>query len=99
MTRRKTKFTPGRGYTQADWNEVSDNPAWTADEIARARRLDDVLPALAAGIKRARGRPRADDPKEPVTLRISGKILERYKRKGGNWRARMVEAIEKGAGG
>jgi hypothetical protein len=56
MKRQKTlkKFTPGRGYTKADWDEVSDNPELTDEQIAQAKPFKDVFPELYASIKRGR---------------------------------------------
>jgi hypothetical protein len=45
-------YVPNPHYTQEDWNEVSDNPKWTEEEIASARPFAEVFPELAAAIKR-----------------------------------------------
>ncbi|WEX77972.1 hypothetical protein PYH37_002816 [Sinorhizobium numidicum] len=49
------EFVPGRGYTKADWDEVSDSPEATPEQLAQARPFAEVFPDLAASIKRARG--------------------------------------------
>ena len=55
----------------------------------------EAFPALARSIKRLRGRPRAEDPKEAITLRLSSKTIERYKAIGGHkWRSLMVKKLE-----
>ena len=61
MTSRKTltHFTPGRGYTQHDWDEVSDSPEATDEELAQARPFAEVFPDLAASIRRGRGPQKA----------------------------------------
>lgn len=67
-------------------------------EMASARPLADVLPALAETLKRSRGRPRSDAPKEAVTLRLSPATIERFKlAAGSDWRAKMAEELETAA--
>ena len=61
MTARKTlaHFTPGRGYTQQDWDEVSDSPEWTEEDFKNARPFAEVFPDLAESIRRGRGPQKA----------------------------------------
>ncbi|HEY9211276.1 MAG TPA: BrnA antitoxin family protein [Ancylobacter sp.] len=98
MTSKKPmkEFEPGHGYTRQDWNEVSDNPEMTEEDIRNAKPFADAFPALAESIKRSRGRPKVESPKEAVTLRLSPETVARFKAAGAkDWRARMSEVIEK----
>ncbi|MGQ3671643.1 BrnA antitoxin family protein [Xanthobacter sp. TB0136] len=99
MTGKKMKsFEPGQGFTRQDWDEVSDNPELTDAEMAQARPFAEALPELAESIRRARGRPKVESPKEAVTLRLAPEIIARFKAIGGkDWRAKMTEALEKAA--
>ena len=72
-----------------------DNPEWTAEDFAKAKPFAEVFPELAESIKRARGRPRVQEPKEAVTLRLSPSIVARFKALGGDWRARMAKVLER----
>ena len=83
------------GYTKADLKAVFDNPEWTKEDFARARPFKDVFPDLHAGIKRSRGRPKVENPKEAVTLRLSPDTVEKFKATGDNWRAKMAKALER----
>ncbi len=94
-TKRKAKFKPGQGYTKEDWDAVSDNPEWTADAIRKARPFAEALPDLMETIKRSRGRPKVESPKEAVTLRLPPSTLDKFKASGKDWRAKMVKALEK----
>jgi hypothetical protein len=47
---------PNPDYTQQDWNEVSNNPEWTAEDFAQARPFAEVFPEIAAAIKPGRGK-------------------------------------------
>ncbi len=72
-----------------------DNPELTDAQIARARPFRDVFPDLHASIKRSRGRPKVENPKEAVTLRLSPDTIEKFKATGDDWRARMAKALER----
>ncbi|MGB3041606.1 MAG: BrnA antitoxin family protein [Xanthobacteraceae bacterium] len=72
-----------------------DNLELTDAQIARARPFKDVFPDLHASIKRSRGRPKIENPKEAVTLRLSPDTIEKFKATGDDWRARMAKALER----
>lgn len=83
------------GYTKADIEAVSNNPEWTKEDFAKARPFKDVFPDLHASIKRSRGRPKVENPKEAVTLRLSPDTVEKFKAVGDDWRAKMAKALER----
>jgi uncharacterized protein (DUF4415 family) len=68
-----------------------------SDEVLRhPMTFAEAHPGLAETIKRARGRPRgAQEPKEAVTIRLPRAVLDRYRAKGDDWRARIAKAVEK----
>lgn len=72
-----------------------DNPELTDAQIARARPFKDLFPDLHASIKRSRGRPKVENPKEAITLRLSPETVEKFKATGDDWRARMARALER----
>jgi len=74
-----------------------ENPEWTEEDFRRARPFSDVLPELAAALKRARGRPKLPKPKLPVSLRIDQDVLNAYKATGKGWQQRMNEALARSA--
>lgn len=63
-------------------------------DLANAKPFKEVFPDLYENIQKSRGRPKSDDPKEAVTLRLPRSVLERWKRDP-DWRAKMVETLEK----
>jgi uncharacterized protein (DUF4415 family) len=91
------EFEPGHGFSREDWDDVSDSPEFTKQEIAAAKPFAEAFPALAESIRRGRGRPRLDSPKEAVTLRLSPETIARFKAGGDDWRARMSEALDEAA--
>ena len=95
MTKEKayTEFTPGRGYTQEDWDEVSDNPELTAEELATARPFAEVFPDLYASILRGRGQQKAET-KVRVTLRLARSTVDAFKATGPGWQTRIDAALK-----
>ena len=91
-------FREGRGYTQADWDEVEDNPELTEEELKKMRPFREAFPELAASIDRKLGRPKAENPKKAISLRLDAEVIERFKATGDGWQSRMNEALRKAVG-
>ena len=92
---KKTKKRVSLGYTKADLKAVSDNPEWTREKFARAKPFSEVFPGIHAQIKRSRGRPRMESPKEAITLRLPTTTIEKFKSAGDDWRMKMAEALQR----
>jgi uncharacterized protein (DUF4415 family) len=45
-----------------------------------------------------RGRPRSDNPKVPITIRLDRDLVDWFKRGGDGWQTRMNEELRKAAG-
>ena len=54
-----------------------DAPEATEAQLKTGRPFAEALPELAEAIKRSRGRPRVDAPKEAVTLRVAPRFSKR----------------------
>lgn len=96
------KHAPGYvqndAYSQADWDEVSDNPDLTDDQLAQLRPAQDVLPpGIYAALTRRAGRPKAESPKVSVTIRLDPDVVETYKATGPGWQTRMNLTLARGA--
>ncbi len=87
-------YVPNPRYTREDWDEVSDNPEWTAEDFAKARPFAEVFPDLAKKLRRVRG-PQKAPTKALVSLRIDQDILERFKADGPGWQSRINDALRK----
>lgn len=100
MAKRKlqTKYEPGRGYSQEDWDAVSDNPEWTERDLKNAKPFAEMFPDLAESIGRARGRPALENPKKQVTLRLDSEVVERFRSGGPGWQSRINQILRKAAG-
>jgi uncharacterized protein (DUF4415 family) len=97
MPKRLKKFTPGRGYTKADWDAVSDDPELTDEELAKLRPAREVLPAefFEALEKRRQGQrgPQKAPTKVAVSIRLSRDVVDAFKAKGPGWQSRIDETL------
>ncbi|MFB9952046.1 BrnA antitoxin family protein [Rhizobium puerariae] len=78
-----------------------DNPELTDEQIANMKPFREVFPDLAASIDREiarRGRPKAEQTKQPVTIRLDPDIVDHYKATGRGWQSRMNDDLRKAAG-
>lgn len=87
---------PDPGYSQEDWDEVSDNPELTDAELAEMRPAREVPEVYNLLPKRGRGRPKLADAKVNLTLRIDPALLDAYKATGSGWQVLMHEALAAG---
>jgi uncharacterized protein (DUF4415 family) len=96
--RRKTRLLSDaeEARIQAGIAADADNPEWTAQDFARAKPFAEALPALAKA-RRGRG-PQKQPTKVAVSLRLTRKVVERFKAGGPGWQTRMDKALKKAAG-
>jgi uncharacterized protein (DUF4415 family) len=86
-------FTPGRGYTKADWDAV-DSPELTDEQLAQARPFAEVFPDLAESIRRSRGRPKAEKRLQHVSIRLDPEVVAKFKATGKGWQSRINEVLK-----
>jgi uncharacterized protein (DUF4415 family) len=67
-----------------------DNPAWTAQEAAMAKRFADLPKALQSKL---RGRPKAAVVKARLTVRVEPEALERWRASGPGWQTRLAALV------
>jgi uncharacterized protein (DUF4415 family) len=67
----------------------------SGEELATFRPFVEVFPEMAERIARSRGRPKLENAKQAVTLRLDPETLERFKSTGKDWRAKMSEVLDK----
>lgn len=91
------EFQEGRGYSKEDWDEVSDNPEWTEEDFRNARPFAEVFPEWAEEIRRSRGRPKVEQPKRQVSLRLDPDVIDAFKATGKGWQARINDVLRKAA--
>lgn len=92
-------MTANEKKSSALWSDPDDAPAWSDEVFARAelREGEHILRA-ATGTLMRRGRPKLANPKQQVTLRLDGEILERFRADGPGWQRRINDALRRAAG-
>jgi len=96
----RPKHAEAHGYTKEDWDAV-DSPPLTDEELSSMKPFKEVFPEMAEKMEKAiaaRGRPRLDTPKTPVTIRLDQDVVQRFKASGKGWQGRMNEALRKAVG-
>jgi uncharacterized protein (DUF4415 family) len=91
---KKPKEPTSQGYTQEDWDEVSDNPPLNAEDFARARPFEEIFPELAESFRRFRGAQKSPT-KVPVSIRLSRDVVDHFKAGGPGWQTRIDAALMK----
>ena len=100
------KFSSKRPLTDAEEAEIQrmiasdpDNPEVTAEQMGEFRPFAEVFPELSAAIDRTLGgRPKSDNPKQAISIRLDAEVIERFKASGDGWQSRMNEALRKAVG-
>jgi uncharacterized protein (DUF4415 family) len=77
-----------------------ENPVWTKETFARARKAREVLPEIfgkqvSAKMLKARGRPKSGNARTSISLRLPPDTLARWKATGRGWQTRMAETLRK----
>lgn len=76
-----------------------DAPEATDKQLAQAKPFDTVFPALADAMRRnVGGRPKSENPKVAVSLRLDQEVVARFKASGPGWQTRMNDALRDAAG-
>lgn len=70
-----------------------DNPEWTKKDFREARPFLEVFPEFTEAVKQLRGRPRAENPKVQVTLRLDPEVVNAFKEDGRGWQGRINETL------
>lgn len=78
------------------WTDPDDAPEWSAEVADRAALWDgDRLLKPAQGTLTRRGRPKLDNPKRQVTLRLDSDVIDRFRETGPGWQSRINDALRK----
>ncbi|UXN74488.1 BrnA antitoxin family protein [Devosia sp. A8/3-2] len=89
-----TKFSSKRPLTDAEEAEIQRMIASDPDapEVTDEQAKNPMT--FAEAMKRRPGRPKLDNAKEPVTLRLDPGTVARFKALGDNWRTIMADVLE-----
>lgn len=85
--------------TKQPWIDPDDAPELTEDFFRRAevRHGDQVLRPADGTLTRP-GRPKSDDPKQQVTLRLDRAVLDAFRAGGPGWQSRINAELRKALG-
>jgi uncharacterized protein (DUF4415 family) len=98
-SRRNTPRSSTEGIGATDLAKV-DAHTITAEEYEEIPELTDAMMARAvpgdgvALLKRGPGRPKADQPKRQITLRLDADVIEAMRASGPGWQVRANEALK-----
>jgi uncharacterized protein (DUF4415 family) len=95
-TKIASDYVPNPGYSQADWDAVTDNPEWTADDFRTARPFAEAFPTLGENLRQSRGSEK-ERVKVPVTIRLDAAIIDAFKATGEGWQTRMNDVLRDAA--
>lgn len=85
---------PSEAHIQAMIASDPDAPEATEDQIAQAKPFTEAFPALAEKMRRnLGGRPKSDNPKVAVSLRLDREVVAAFKAEGPGWQTRMNDAL------
>lgn len=91
-------MTESRKPLPADWDD-DDIPEWTDEIFDRAEfRIGEKIIRPATGTLTRPGRPKSDDPKQQVTLRLDAAVLDAFRAGGPGWQSRINAELRKALG-
>jgi uncharacterized protein (DUF4415 family) len=67
-----------------------DNPPLTTEQLKRLRPISEEEKAFW---RKALGRPKLENPKQAVSLRLDADVIEHFKKKGPGWQSRINAAL------
>ena len=70
-------------------NKAGEVRAFTREDFKGMRRLKDDRPDIVSAFKSGRGRPKSDNPKQEVKIRLDADVLEWLKAAGRGYQTRL----------
>jgi len=70
-----------------------DNPEWTAEDFARAQGPESLPPEILAAFPKTRGRPKSEETKEPISLRLDAGLARHLRDSGPGWQTRVNDIL------
>ena len=77
--------------SSAEWVDPDDAPEWTEEMFERA----DLY--VGETLIR-RGRPKVENPKRAINIRLSPEVVERFRATGKGWQSRINTELRKALG-
>jgi len=97
-----TKFSSKRPLTDAEEAEIQkmiasdpDNPELDPADIVEMKPFAEAFPELAAKMKKnLGGRPKKDNPKQAISIRLDADVVEKFKATGPGWQTRINDILK-----
>jgi uncharacterized protein (DUF4415 family) len=89
-----SKRAKPKHISQEDWDAV-DSPPLTDEMLRNMRPAAEVHPELVEDYLRRRGRPKAEEPKQLVSLRLDADVVRAFREEGPGWQTRINETLSK----
>jgi uncharacterized protein (DUF4415 family) len=70
-----------------------DNPDWTKKDFAKSRPAEELPPEILSQFKNKPGRPKLENPKEPVKLRLDSDVVTALRATGPGWQTRINDML------
>jgi uncharacterized protein (DUF4415 family) len=86
MARKLKEFTPGRGYSKEDWDEVGDPHEPTEAQWAQAKSFAEMFPDLTAKTEASEG---VKTDREMISLQLDSDVVAAFRATGAGWQSRM----------
>ncbi|WP_430700830.1 BrnA antitoxin family protein [Phenylobacterium glaciei] len=78
------------------WTDPDDAPELTDEFFERAALMEgDRVLRPAQGTLTKRGRPKLENPKRQITLRLDSDLIDRLRESGPGWQSRINEILRK----
>lgn len=92
-------MTAKEPITKQPWIDPDDAPELGEDFFRRAEiRIGGQIIRPATGTLTRPGRPKSDDPKQQVTLRLDSAVLDGFRATGPGWQSRINAELRKALG-
>jgi len=92
--------TVTRRAKEAQMDDKDDAPELTREMMKRGRRGRDALPeAVLSQFRRGPGRPPAERPKVPVSIRLDKDVVDHFKATGEGWQTRINSILREATAG
>jgi uncharacterized protein (DUF4415 family) len=98
MSTHKSRIRP---LTDEDEAEIQrqiaadpDDAEATDEQLAQVKPFAEAVPELFESIRRARGRPAVEKPKQVVSIRLDQEVVSKFKATGKGWQAKINEVLK-----
>lgn len=95
------KFSWKRPLTDEEEAEIQemiaadpDDAEATDEQLAQARPFAEVFPDLMESIRRSRGRPPVEAPRQQISIRLDPDVIAKFKATGKGWQGRINDVLK-----